>query len=68
MLQTNRQTDRQTDRQTGQDRTDRQRSGSIGRTILQTVAQLLHVKMDELRTPILTYIALSNILLNIYVD
>ena len=29
-------------RQTGQKRTDRQRSDSIGRTVLQTVAQLLH--------------------------
>jgi len=32
-----------TDRQAGQtDRTDRQRSDSIGRTVLQTVAQKLH--------------------------
>ena len=35
--------DRQTDRQTGQDSTgqDRQRSDSIGRTVLQTVGQKL---------------------------
>jgi len=35
-------TDRQTDRQT--DRADRQRSDSIGRTVLQTVAQKVHVR------------------------
>ena len=32
-------TDRQTDRQTGQTGQDRQRTDSIGRTVLQTVAQ-----------------------------
>jgi len=34
-------------RQTGQDRTDRQRSDSIGRNVLQTVAQKLYLYADD---------------------
>jgi len=46
-LQTDRQTDR-TEQRTGQDRTDRQRSDSIERTVLQTVAQKCKTAIREM--------------------